>query len=259
MMGQEHIRNVALVDGVEIAAIFEPDAGMRREAARLAPDAVFAESVAALLERTELDALVIASPNNLHVRQIADIMERRPLPLLVEKPLFTDRKDAALIERFVTDYPAPVWVAMEYRYMPPIARLVADAAEATGGVMMLTIREHRSRYQEEICAVGPAGKIEVRVPGPKRFWPAGEPEPVAEMTVSPRLSGRRGTERIPVEPRLLDSGDHNGATYFEHLRFARVVRGLAVPEVSLRDGERAVAMALAAQTSAETGRAVELG
>ncbi|MCY4168921.1 MAG: gfo/Idh/MocA family oxidoreductase, partial [Rhodobacter sp.] len=33
MMGQEHIRNVALVDGVEIAAIFDPDAGMRREAA----------------------------------------------------------------------------------------------------------------------------------------------------------------------------------------------------------------------------------
>ncbi len=350
MMGQEHIRNVALVDGVEVAAIFEPDAGMRREAARLAPGAAFVGSVAALLERTELDALVIASPNNLHVRQIADIMERRPLPLLVEKPLFTDREDAALIERFVTDYPAPVWVAMEYRYMPPIARLVADAAEATGGVMMLTIREHRfpfltkvgdwnrfnrntggtlvekcchffdlmrliladeptlvmasggqsvnhldetywgetpdiwdnayviaefaggaramlelcmfadgSRYQEEICAVGPAGKIEVRVPGPKRFWPVGEPEPVAEMTVSPRLSGRRGTELIPVDPRLLDSGDHNGATYFEHLRFARVVRGLVAPEVSLRDGERAVAMALAAHTSAETGKAVEVG
>ena len=29
MMGQEHIRNVALVDGAEVVAVFEPDQDMR--------------------------------------------------------------------------------------------------------------------------------------------------------------------------------------------------------------------------------------
>ena len=28
MMGQEHLQNIALLDSVEVAAIFEPDAGM---------------------------------------------------------------------------------------------------------------------------------------------------------------------------------------------------------------------------------------
>jgi hypothetical protein len=32
---------------------------------------------------------------------------------------------------------------MEYRYMPPVAHLLREAQAATGGVRMLTIREHR--------------------------------------------------------------------------------------------------------------------
>ncbi|MCB2120743.1 MAG: Gfo/Idh/MocA family oxidoreductase, partial [Rhodobacteraceae bacterium] len=32
MMGQEHIRNIALLDGAELAALADPDEGMRRAA-----------------------------------------------------------------------------------------------------------------------------------------------------------------------------------------------------------------------------------
>ena len=47
-------------------------------------------SVQELLAVEDLDCLVIASPNHLHVDQICEIAATRPLPLLVEKPLFTD-------------------------------------------------------------------------------------------------------------------------------------------------------------------------
>ena len=36
MMGQEHLRNIALIEGASVAAIFEPDASMRARAAALA-------------------------------------------------------------------------------------------------------------------------------------------------------------------------------------------------------------------------------
>lgn len=351
MMGQEHLRNIALLPDTEVTVIFEPDAGMAEAAARFAPLARFANSVSELLEVDELDCILIASPNHCHVPQMEEIRRKRPLPLLVEKPLFTDPKDVAELEAFKASYPAPVWVAMEYRYMPPIAALIEQAETATGGIKMLTIREHRfpflekvgawnrfnrysggtfvekcchffdlmrlimqcepvrvmasagqdanhkdevyngeqpdildngyvivdfengaramlelcmfaegSRYQEEVSAVGPEGKIEAFVPGPGRFWPEhlGEP-PVPLLVVSPRHPKGPRQIDIPVDPMILDAGDHNGSTFYQHEGFVAVVRGeKPAPEVTLEDGWRAVEMGLAAQQSARTGQAVTL-
>ena len=247
-------------------------------------------------------------------------------------------------------YAAPVWVAMEYRYMPPVSAFLNECDAATGGLTMLTIREHRfpflqkignwnrlnrnsggtlvekcchffdlmrlimkseavrvmasagqdvnhldevyeneradiwdgafvivdfangkramlelcmyaegSRYQEEITAVGPEGKIEVRVPGPLRFWlSAVDPPPVPQLVISPRSPVGPRMMEIPVDPTLLGAGDHNGSTFYQHQRFIEVVRGNATPEVTLDDGTRAVKLGLAAQLSATTGEAVKL-
>jgi predicted dehydrogenase len=350
MMGQEHLRNIALLGDAEVAAIFEPDPGMARAAAALAPAARHCASVAELLAAPELDCLLVASPNHLHLPQFEEIAARRPLPLLMEKPLFTDAGQSDRLARLAAAYPAPVWVAMEYRYMPPVAAFAAGAAAATGGVRMLSIREHRfpflpkvgawnrfnrltggtfvekcchffdlmrliladdpvrvmasagqavnhrderyggeapdiwdhgyvivdfargaramldlcmfaegSRYQEELAAMGPAGKIEAFVPGPTRFWPeALGPAPLPELVVSPRAPRGPRRQEVPVDPALLAAGDHNGATFFQHRRFADVVRGRGSVEVTLADGWWAVAVGLAAQRSAVTGQAVEL-
>lgn len=351
MMGQEHLRNIALLPDTDVTVIFEPDAGMARIAQDLAPNARFVGSVSELLDVEDLDCILIASPNHCHVPQMEEIRRKRPLPLLVEKPLFTDPKDLAELEGFKAAYPAPVWVAMEYRYMPPIAALIEQAESATGGIKMLTIREHRfpfldkvgawnrfnrysggtfvekcchffdlmrlimkcepvrvmasagqdanhkdetyngeqpdildngyvivdfengaramlelcmfaegSRYQEEVIAVGPEGKIEAFVPGPGRFWPEhlGE-SPVPHLVVSPRAPKGPRLIDIPVDPTLLEAGDHNGSTFYQHEGFVAVVRGeRAAPEVTLDDGRRAVEMGLAAQLSARSGQSVTI-
>jgi len=350
MMGQEHLRNIALVPGAHVAAIFEPDAAMRARAAVLAPDAVFVDTIEAVLAHPDVNCLLIASPNDLHLVQLEAIAAIRPLPVLVEKPLFTDPADAPRLARLMRTYPAPVWVAMEYRYMPPVARLIADTDAATGGIRMLTIREHRypfldkvgawnrfertsggtfvekcchffdlmrlilkadpirvmasagsainhrderyggeapdiwdhgyalvdfdngaramlelcmfaegSRYQEEISAVGAAGKIECLVPGPTRFWQEhlGAP-PVPHVVVSPRDPAGPRVLDIPVDPALLAAGDHNGSTFYQHRRFVDAVRGTGPVDVSMDDGRWAVLMGLAAQRSAREGRAIEM-
>lgn len=349
MMGQEHIRNIALLDGAEVAAIFEPDPQMRAMSAALAPMAAQVDSVEALLARPEIDCLLVASPNHLHAMQLRQIARTRPLPLLMEKPLYTDPADAALIAEMRKTYPAPIWVAMEYRYMPPIARLLSEVDQATGGVKMLSIREHRfpflpkvgdwnrfnrntggtlvekcchffdlmrlvmqaepvrvmasasqmvnhldetydgarpdiwdagyvivdfeggsramlelcmfaegARYQEEVSAVGPTGKIEAFVPGPGRFWNSDQPAPVPQIVFSPRAPKGPHVLELPVDAGLLAVGDHNGATFYQHQRFCEVVRGNGAPEVTLHDGAQAVAMGLAAQESATIGQAVTL-
>ncbi|PZX16990.1 putative dehydrogenase [Palleronia aestuarii] len=350
MMGQEHIRNIRLLGGVRIDAIMEPDAHMRARALNLAPEAAVVDAIPDMLARRQLDCLLIASPNHLHVPQLEEIARLRPLPLLVEKPLYTVEADTERLAALERSYPAPIWVAMEYRYMPPIALFLERAGAETGGIRMLTLREHRfpfldkvggwnrfnatsggtlvekcchffdlmrvatgaeavrvmasggqvvnflderyddrvpdvwdsaytivdfdngaramlelcmfaegSRYQEHLSAMGPSGKIEALVPGPTRFWNVNSgPAPVPRIVVSPRSPVSEQVLDVPVDPHLLEAGDHNGSTFYQHQKFLEVVRGRGKVEVSMSDGAKAVAIGLAAQKSAERGGAISL-
>ena len=66
MMGQEHLRNLAMIEGIVVTAIYEPDARMRSECAHLVPEARFTESEEEVIRAEDVDALVITSPNYLH-------------------------------------------------------------------------------------------------------------------------------------------------------------------------------------------------
>ncbi len=150
MMGREHIKNIALLPDTDIAVYFEPDDGMAAQTHALVPNAQRAKTVQALLAHADLDCLVIASPNFCHVDQLREIAETRPLPTLVEKPLLTHSADIPFVETLSTGFGAPIWVAMEYRYMPPIAALCERADAVTGGVQLLSIREHRFPFLEKV-------------------------------------------------------------------------------------------------------------
>jgi hypothetical protein len=117
-----------------------------------------------------------------------------------------------------------------------------------------------SRYQEEISVVGALGKLECKVPGPGRFWP-GEllgAAPVAQLIVSPRQPAGPRLLEIPVDPLLLDAGDHNGSTFYQHQKFLAVLQGQQPVDVSLTDGLKAVVIGLAAEHSAQTGERIDL-
>jgi myo-inositol 2-dehydrogenase / D-chiro-inositol 1-dehydrogenase len=152
MMGQEHLRNLALIPGAVVAAIFEPDATMRDKCRALAPQVHFVDSLEALLGHAPLDALVITSPNHCHAGQLLQIAAAKPLPVLVEKPACTSLEDVARLKRLAAAYPAPLWTAMEYRYMPPISALIdqVQGGAATGGTVMLSIREHRYPFLTKV-------------------------------------------------------------------------------------------------------------
>lgn len=150
MMGQEHIRNIQLLDNTQVVAIYEPDAAMQQSAQQLVPDVVFTQTIDELLAIDSIDCMVIVSPNFTHVDILKQIADTRPLPVLVEKPLFTDPADASYISKLKQTYPCPIWVAMEYRYMPPLAELLNQVNSVTGGVNMLSIKEHRFPFLEKV-------------------------------------------------------------------------------------------------------------
>ena len=145
MMGQEHLRNIALLPGASVTRIFEPDDAMAQGSLALAPGAQRAASLEEVVMSPDVDCLLIASPNFCHAEQLQAIAALRPLPLLLEKPACTTLEDAQALAELGRRYPAPIWVAMEYRYMPPVTRLAEEVHSQahTGPVTMITIREHR--------------------------------------------------------------------------------------------------------------------
>lgn len=353
MMGQEHLRNIALLPGVEVAAVFEPDAGMRDTSKGLAPQAQMVTRIEDVFAAPGLDAVLIASPNHFHAAQIATIIAQSSVPVLVEKPACVSISEARTLETLAGQASVPIWVGMEYRYMPSIAKMIDQLSRqpASAAPVMLTVREHRypflpkvgnwnrfsrntggtlvekcchffdlmrlimnanpirlfasgsmnqnhrdeiydghpsdildnayvvldfpdqrramlelcmfaeaSEYQEEIVAVGASGKITCRVPGPSRFWPEDimGPQPTAELVIEHREPRRRERLDIPVDPVLLQAGDHNGSTFYQHEKFLAVVRGTGAVEVTLTDGINAALIGLAAEHSAATGTTVDL-
>jgi len=348
MMGQEHIRNIALLEDAEVTALADPDRAMLDRAHRAAGGrARTCATHGELLAAGGIDALLIAAPNHLHHPILLDALETE-LPILCEKPLGISVAECEDIVARARGRRAPVWVAMEYRYMPPVARLI-DAAHAgrAGALRMLSIREHRfpfldkvnqwnrfnartggtlvekcchffdlmrlilraepvrvfasgaggvnhadevvagrtpdildhafvivefdddsramldlcmfaegSRWQETISATGDRARLDAMVPPPARFAPAGPT--AARFAISHRGTRRREVHDIDVDPRVLAAGDHHGATFVQHRRFAAMVRGGGAPEVGLRDGSIAVAVGAAAEESVRTGLPVAI-
>ncbi len=346
MMGQEHIKNIGLLDGAQVTDFFEPDEGMASKAAALVPDATRHPTQESVLAAS-LDALVIVSPNYCHAPQLLQIAEHCDVPVLVEKPVCTSLEQAKALSKIAAR--KHWWVAMEYRYMPPIAELRRQLAEnKVGPVHMLTIKEHRfpflekvgdwnrfnantggtlvekcchffdlmrllldadpvrvmatggqavnhlderypegvpdildhayvlvdfdsgqraclelsmfaegSEYQESISVVGSTGKLEALVPGPTRFWTAARPAPTPQVVFSPRSEQSPVVIETPVDQALLDAGDHNGSTFYQHQGFLASLDGAPI-DVSFEDGLWAVRVGLAAQESIKTGQAVML-
>lgn len=159
-MGREHIENLQAMPraggGASVTAIADPH-GPSREAAlaicRTEPR-VF-DDPRELLSSGLCDAVVVATPNFTHVDVMRDAL-RTDLAILVEKPLVTRIEHGVELvaleaERRRRGGRGIVWVAQEYRYMPPVAEAIRMAHEgAAGRVQQVTIREHREPFYPKV-------------------------------------------------------------------------------------------------------------
>ncbi|KIT16631.1 Gfo/Idh/MocA family protein [Jannaschia aquimarina] len=152
MMGQEHIRNINLLEGARVTAVADPDEGMRRLSLATAQSNRGYLTAEDLIAREEVDAYLVAAPNDLHAGLVQRLLATDK-PILVEKPLATTTADCRDLLNMAKGRRAPVWVAMEYRYMPPVQHMLAALDQgATGTPRMVSIREHRFPFLPKVDA-----------------------------------------------------------------------------------------------------------
>ncbi|HYW57407.1 MAG TPA: Gfo/Idh/MocA family oxidoreductase [Polaromonas sp.] len=351
-MGREHIENIKALDGAQVVAIADPNAASRSAASALLSDTtrVF-DRYQDLLDAELCDAIVIATPNFTH----AEVM-RQALPtsahLLIEKPLCTTLADCADLVHQAQGRKGIVWVAQEYRYMPPVAEMIRLAHDgAIGRLHQVAIREHREpfypkvgdwnrftantggtlvekcchyfnlmdlvlrespvrvfasgaqrvnhldeRYagpdgkttpdildsayviveyasgaramldlcmfaensmdNEHITVVGDEGKLESLIPSLQLRHGRRDDWGKREVWGQPSGTGRGVSVRRVWDTNIRYPGQHFGASYIEHQRFAHAIRSGEPPEIPLEEGLRSVATGLAAHRSIETGQPV---
>jgi len=81
-----------------------------------------------LLDSGLCDIVVVSTPNMTHYQILMDIISHpKPHHILVEKPLCTKVEDCKRVIEAAKERPdILVQVGLEYRYMPPIAKLIKE-------------------------------------------------------------------------------------------------------------------------------------
>ena len=150
-MGREHIENIRALGQGEVVAIADTHPASRDAAmTRLAAGTRVFNDHRALLDAELCDALIIATPNHSHAAVLGDALASRA-HILVEKPLVTRIEDGLALLKQAEGRRAMVWVAQEYRYMPPVAEMIRMAHEgAVGRIHQVAIREHREPFYPKV-------------------------------------------------------------------------------------------------------------
>lgn len=152
MMGREHLVNLYHLrsQGANVVAIADPHVPSQQRALDLANSFNWSIKVFSghqeLLDWGLCDVLVVSSPNMTHHQILMDIINHpKPYNVLVEKPLCTTVAHCKEVVCAARKRPEMlVQVGLEYRYMPPVAKLI-DIVKGggVGQVKMVAIREHR--------------------------------------------------------------------------------------------------------------------
>ncbi len=155
MMGTEHLWNLQVLPGAVVTAVADPVPAQLEWIVAAAgadgPGLVTFADHRDLLASGLVDAVVVASPNHTHRDVLLDVFTHPQLHVLVEKPLCTTMAHCREVRAAAAAHRGVVWMGLEYRYMPPVARLAAAvAAGEVGRVHMVAIREHRFPFLTKV-------------------------------------------------------------------------------------------------------------
>lgn len=168
MMGQEHISYIAGYDTLRLVYLCDPHQASLDKAVEIfqqhqnhtATHDIFHMTPRLLHDEKDLleyandiDLLVIASPNYLHYESLERWAPYDHVVILVEKPVAVSRaQHEALVDLSLSSNFGPhIWVAMEYRYIPAIAKLLS-LLPTIGDLKMVTIRENRYPFLHKVEA-----------------------------------------------------------------------------------------------------------
>ncbi|CAN8074035.1 unnamed protein product [Agarophyton chilense] len=161
LMGKEHIRNLLRIPSAQITCVaddYQESIVTCRGLLEIeAPDQVahiqFFGNSRDLFAANLCNVAVIATPNHTHHRVLKEAYDiaNPDMHILVEKPLCTTIEHCREVIDAANGRSGRTYVGLEYCYMPPIARIIADSKMGVIGIpKMVAIREHRFPFLKKV-------------------------------------------------------------------------------------------------------------
>ena len=138
------------------------------------------------------------------------------------------------------------------------AYVIVEYASGARAMLDLCMFAENSTDNEHVVIVGDEGKLESLLPSGVLRFGRREDWGRREVWGQPSGTARGVSVRQVRDTNIRYLGQHFGASYIEHQKFARAVREGLPSEIPLDEGLRAVAVGLAAHRSIETGAPVAL-
>jgi myo-inositol 2-dehydrogenase / D-chiro-inositol 1-dehydrogenase len=145
MMGGDHVARIThRITGARVAAIVEPDAARANAAAANAPGAVIRTDIRQALESDDLDAVLIATPGQLHEPVLMPSIEAG-VAIFCEKPLTPDSASALRVLEAEQKLDRPhIQVGFMRRFDAEYIALRQLIASSKAGALMLLHCAHRN-------------------------------------------------------------------------------------------------------------------
>ena len=164
MMGQEHMRNAALVGRATIGGVFDPaprsvqyalkniEHARRKEPSETqTPAPTVYRSLDEACADPATDALIIATPNYTHL-EVMRIATKYSKAIFLEKPIATTIKDASEVLDLARSHSHTVRFGLQYRYKAVYAEAIKEIFElnSVGQVHSINMLEHRFPFLDKV-------------------------------------------------------------------------------------------------------------
>jgi predicted dehydrogenase len=148
--GPNLARNLAETDGVRVAAIADGRADRREIATRQHPAALVCAEGSSLIERSDLDAVVIATPLATHYPLATAAIERGK-HVLVEKPLADSKAHAEALAALASRHNVRLMVDHTFVYTGAVRRIRAliDAGDLGELLYLDSVRVNLGLFQQD--------------------------------------------------------------------------------------------------------------
>ena len=90
IMGMKHLEAIKKCHNVNVSAIIEND---KKKLSKLNVKTNYYESISQAFKNHKIDGVIISTPNSEHLKNSLEVIEKN-CPLLIEKPITTNSKDA---------------------------------------------------------------------------------------------------------------------------------------------------------------------